>query len=260
MASKKVTVLTATTGREDLSRCIESVRSQSYTGHIEHIVIVDGPDATQRFEMLDYWKMGNPKGYWHIEHENDSQLQIVHLPKSIGKDRWNGHRIYMAGTAMADGDYVCFLDDDNLFKPNHVESLVNVIEKQFRDWSYSFRLLHDANGKNLGNDDCESLGKWASVCGPQDYFIDVNCFMLPIQMAVQILPAWYRKFREPNQMEVDRMLTAVLRHNWSNFDSNYDYTVDYKVAGGALSVQPSFFEEGNKLMLKRYNGKLPWVR
>lgn len=257
--SKMVTVLTATTGRKDLVACIKSVQNQTYRP-IEHIIIVDGPEATERFNGLDFWNVDNPEGYWSVAYDDNKgcKIQIVHLPKSIGSDRWNGHRIYMAGTAMADGHYVCFLDDDNTFEHTHVESLVNVIEKQFRDWSYSFRTLVDNKGNSLGNDDCESLGQWASVCGSQDYFIDVNCFMLPIQIAVQILPSWYRKFREPGQMEVDRMLTYQLRKNWSNFDSNYNYTVNYKVAGGALSVQPEFFIEGNKAMLQRYNGKLPW--
>jgi glycosyltransferase involved in cell wall biosynthesis len=239
--SKKVTVLTATTGRPDLAACIKSVSEQTYE-NIEHIIIIDGPDAMNRLGYLPH----NDKRYY------------LEMPKSIGKDRWNGHRIYMMGTAMADGDYVCFLDDDNFFDPEHVESLVKVIEKEWRDWSYSFRKLHDANGNSLGQDDCESLGKWPSVCGPTDYFVDVNCFMLPIKMAVHLLPTWYRKFREPGQMEIDRALTYELRRNWQNYDSNYRYTVNYKVAGGPLSVQPSFFEQGNKAMLQRYNGKLPW--
>lgn len=248
---KKITVLTATTGRQDLIRCVQSVINQTYEGQIEHLVIVDGPDAQNNIKnLLRYTalKKGNRDVQW------------IYLPKSIGKDRWNGHRIYASGTFMADGDYVCFLDDDNYFEPNHIESLVHVIEKQFRDWSYSFRSLFDERCMHLGNDDCESLGQWPSVCGPTDYFIDVNCFMLPVKMAVEIAPVWYRKFREPGQPEVDRMLTHVLRQRWPNFDSNYKYSVGYKVAGGALSVQPVFFIEGNKVMLQRYNGKLPWVR
>lgn len=245
--SKKVTVITSTTGRDDLLNCISSVSRQTYRP-IEHVVVFDGPEARQKFG----WAIADP------DQNADYALNAVMLPKSIGKDRWNGHRIYMAGTAMADGEYVCFLDDDNTFAPNHVESLINVIEKEFRDWSYSFRRLIDGQGNHLGNDDCESLGKWPSVCHPQDYFIDVNCFMLPIKTAVQIIPHWYRKFREPGQMEVDRMLTYQLSRGWPNFDSNYQYTVDYKVAGGPLSVQPEFFERGNKSMLQRYNGKLPW--
>jgi glycosyltransferase involved in cell wall biosynthesis len=245
---KKVTVLTATTGREDLIRCIKSVAKQTHQ-NIEHIVIVDGPEAQSRVLKI----------YHNLRLSNDQyKLQFVFLPKSIGKDRWNGHRIYPSGTFMADGDYVCFLDDDNYFQPDHVESLVHVIEKQFRDWSYSFRTLFDANNNRLGNDDCESLGQWPSVCGPTDYFIDVNCFMLPIKMAVEIAPTWYRKFREPGQPEVDRVLTHRLRQYYPNFDSNYKYSVNYKVAGGALSVQPEFFEQGNNAMLQRYNGKLPW--
>ena len=256
--SKKVTVLTATTGRTDLARCIESVRQQTYQ-NIEHIVIVDGPEAERRYMSLDYWKHDNPDGYWNTKSSvKDYDLQVVELSKSIGKDRWNGHRIYASSTYMADGEYVCFLDDDNLFKPDHIQSLVNVIEKQFRDWSYSFRSIIDERGIEILKDDCESLGQWPSVCGPTDYFIDVNCFMLPIKMAVEITPHWYRKFREPGQPEVDRVLTHVLRTRWPNFDCNYKYSVDYKVSGAALSVQPEFFIHGNKAMLQRYNGKLPW--
>ena len=37
-----VTVVTATTGKAELARCIESVRSQDYRGAIQHIVVVDG--------------------------------------------------------------------------------------------------------------------------------------------------------------------------------------------------------------------------
>lgn len=253
--NKKVTVLTATTGRKDVFRCIKSVRAQTYRP-IEHIVLVDGMNA--QTNLLNNACIND--GLQEIYNCDDYTLTYVFLPKSIGKDRWNGHRIYMAGTAMADGDYVCFLDDDNYFKPTHIESLVRVIEKQFRDWSYSLRSLIDLDGNPLGTDDCESLGQWPSVCGPNDYFIDVNCFLLPVKSAVQILPAWYRKFREPGQMEVDRMLTHELRRLWPNYDCNYDYSVAYTVGGGALSVQPEFFQSGNKLMLDRYKGKLPWKK
>lgn len=217
---------------------------------------MDGPDAMSRAKNVWCVNDGDQTPY----NDENFNLMYLELPKSIGKDRWNGHRIYMMGTAMADGDYVCFLDDDNTFAPNHIESLVNVIEKEFRDWAFSFRSLHDANGNDLGRDDCESLGKWPSVIDPLDYFIDVNCFMIPTKMAVHLLPSWYRKFREPGQMEVDRMLTYFMRKNWQNFDSNYKYSVNYKVAGGALSVQPAFFEQGNAEMKRRYGGKLPWVK
>lgn len=258
----KVTVLTATTGREDLARCVHSVWSQTHRP-LEHIVFLDGPEAQGSApEYATFMDSGRQfsKTPWslHRNVDDDYSLYFVNLPKSIGKDRWNGHRIYAAGSYMADGDYVSFLDDDNRFEPNHIQSLVKVIEKQFRTWAYSFRKLHDANGASLGQDDCESLGNWPSICGPTDYFVDVNCFLIPTKIAVQMTPVWYRKFREPNQMEIDRALTAWLRQNYSNFDSNYEYTVDYKVAGGPLSVQPEFFKQGNEAMLRFYNGKLPW--
>ena len=51
------------------------------------------------------------------------------LPYSTGKDRFNGHRIYGAGTYLSKGDFLIFLDDDNSLEPNHVEECVKTIQR-----------------------------------------------------------------------------------------------------------------------------------
>ncbi|NDZ17249.1 hypothetical protein C7T35_28930 [Variovorax sp. WS11] len=95
---------------------------------------------------------------------------------------------------------------------------------------------------------------------PDDLFIDVNCCFLPKRLAVQISPLWYRKARKPGQPEVDRVIAHALRQIAPTYDCTYGYTVNDRAGNTPLSVQPEFFVQGNAEMLRRFNGRLPWVR
>jgi len=244
----KVSVITATTGGVRLANCIESIRNQTYK-NIEHYVIVDGSDRwKQTSEILN--AMEFPDG--------NNEFVIV-LPHATGLNRFNGHRIYGGFSFLTNGDYITWLDDDNEFTPNHIESLVKITQEKQLDWAYSLRQIVDSKGEFICNDDCENLGKYKSVLN--DHFVDVSCFFVRRELAVNIAPIWYRQARPPNgMMEVDRALTAVLMHeqNKLKFDSNNDYTVKYRVGSTGISVQTDFFINGNAEMLKRYAGKLPW--
>ena len=186
------------------------------------------------------------------------RLDRIYLPYSVGKDRWNGHRMYAAGSYLAEGHFLMFLDDDNYIEPDHIAKCLDVLPGH--DWVFSLRTLVSPDGKDLGRDDCESLGKWASILHPEDYFVDVNCYFLPKNVAVILSPIWNRKFREPGQPEVDRVLCQNLRHHFPRFECTYKYSVNYTVGNSPISVQPEFFRQGNEAMLRRYNGILPWVK
>ena len=244
----KVSVITATTGNARLANCIESVRNQTYK-NIEHVVVVDGRSRWESVsEILDA-----------LEFPNGSNEHVIVLPHPTGLNRFNGHRIYGGFSFLASGDYIAWLDDDNEFTPNHIESLVRITEEKNLDWAYSLRQIVDSEGKFICNDDCENLGKYKSVIN--DHFVDVSCFFVRRELAVNIAPVWYRQARPPQGvMEVDRALTAVLMHeqNKLKFDTNNDYTVKYRVGSTGISVQADFFINGNAEMLKRYAGKLPW--
>lgn len=244
----KVTIITATTGGDRLANCIDSVRNQTYRDY-EHIVVVDGKNK---------WDGTDPI-LKAAEFPNVSNEHLMILPYATGLNRFNGHRIYAAFTLLADCDYVCWLDDDNEFTPNHLESLVSVVKEKNLDWAYSLRQIIDSEGNFICNDDCENLGKWKSILN--DHFVDVSCFFVKREVAVQLAPVWYRPARPGNGiMEVDRALTAVLMHenNKLKFDTNADYTVKYRVGSTGISVRKEFFLEGNAAMLNRYSGKLPW--
>jgi hypothetical protein len=244
----KISIITPTTGNPFLTDCIESVRNQTYK-NIEHLVIIDG---RSRWHEIDDMLIAS-------EFPNSFNEHICILPYPTGINRYNGHRVYGSATYFADGDYHIWLDEDNLLESNHVESLVKLTQKNKLDWAYSLRQIIDSKGNFICNDDCENLGKYKSVLN--DHFVDVNCFFIRRELAVNISPIWYRQAR-PSQgiMEVDRALTTVLMHeqNKLKFDTNNDYTVKYRVGSTGISVKAEFFINGNAEMLKRYAGKLPW--
>jgi glycosyltransferase involved in cell wall biosynthesis len=239
-ASPLVTVVTPTTGNLCVFRAIESVAVQSHK-LIQHLLVIDNPDtpAEIKRKIREY------------------KVDVIELPYATGKDRFNGHRIYGASAFLGKGDYFCFLDEDNWFDADHVASLIEVISRGFA-WAYSLRKIVDTEGNFICNDDCESLGKWPSVLGERDYFVDANCYCLPRSAAVISSPIWYRRFREPNMLEVDRALMAFLRGNGAPYDCSYLYSVNYRVGNSTLSVRKEFFLEGNRRMQQQRQGSLPW--
>lgn len=112
----KVSVITATYNRHDLlvNRCIPSVEAQTYS-NVEHIIVSDGPEE---------------------ETENIS-LQLGRNWRSFSNGESFGAIPRLVGAYMATGDYICYLDDDNEYEPEHVERLVEYIEKHGVDFVYS---------------------------------------------------------------------------------------------------------------------------
>ena len=251
----RVSVITPTTGNPYLAECISSVRAQTYK-NIEHIVVVDGQErwgATQGILFNAEFPQGAERGANSNEH-------VCVLPYPTGTNRYNGHRVYGAATYFADGDYHIWLDDDNALEPDHIEKLVKLVQEKKLDWAFSLRKIIDKDSNIICLDDCESLGLWHSILSPNDFFVDVNCYFVKKEVAVGMSPVWYRKFREPGQMEIDRAIASVLmaKHNNLKHDCTREYSVKYRVGNTGLSVQGEFFLRGNEAMLKIHNGKLPW--
>jgi glycosyltransferase involved in cell wall biosynthesis len=237
MNNPLVTIITPTIGTKHLEQCVDSVANQTYK-NIQHLIVVDGKEHRKKAEQQIH-----------------SDADVLVLPYNTGHDQYNGHRIYGASTFLAKGAYYIFLDEDNWLEPNHVESLVNSIDNN--GWAYTLRKIVDTEGNYICNDDCESLGNWQSILN--DYFVDVNCYIVRRDIALNFAPGWYRRARHPQeQPEVDRLLSGWLRQN--NFKANCtgDYTVNYRVASRADSVTGEFFLKGNEYMKQRLNGEFPW--
>jgi len=55
-------------------------------------------------------------------------------------------------------------------------------------------------------------------------------------------------------------LSPYMMQTQTEFDTNGQYTINYRVASRGDSVQAEFFLKGNEVMKKQYNGDLPWTK
>lgn len=239
--SKKVTIITPTTGSGYLAKNLLSVSEQTYN-NVEHMVVIDGPNFADNAErILDEFQ----------------GKTVICLPENTGADQYNGHRIYGAMPYICNSDFIVYLDEDNWVEPEHVESLVKVAENN--DWAFSLRKIIDSEGTYICNDDCENLGLWPTCISDSEYFVDVGAYFLPTKIAIQISPLWYRRARHPDeQPEVDRIIMNVLLQYGFKYDTNGKYTLNYRVGNRDDSVKSDFFLWGNEKHKQKYNGDYPW--
>lgn len=243
-----VTVVTAAIGHRNLLKNLASVQQQTYR-RVEHFVVIDGLEHRRQVEATI------------AELPETSQpLQVIVLPHATGKDRWCGHRIYGAMSFLVNSEFVCYLDEDNWFEPDHVESLVAVIQATESKWGFSLRNIVDENGQFIAPDLCESLGNLHPVFNaPGVHLVDTSCYMLRREVAVQFAPAWYGQTRPGRgAMERDRLVCKTLLEECPQVCSTRRHTLNYTVGNRPDSVKAGFFLRGNEVMRRKYPGGLPW--
>ena len=239
-----VTVIIPTTASAELNQAIKSVLNQTYKDTTCYVV-ADGPDYVHAVKMT----------VKNLEFNNIdiSRVKICNLPINVGSNGFYGHRVYAAFTHLVNSKYVMYLDQDNWFDENHVETCVNTIEQQNLDWCYSLRSIYDKDGKFLVNDNCESLGKWPVFSGDYNH-IDTNCYCLKTNIAIKLASVWHGGWGQ------DRAFYSVLQGSFRNYDTTGKFTVNYRVGGNEGSVKKEFFEYGNAIMSEKYKEGFPWKK
>jgi len=232
---KSVIIITPTTGDKTLEKCVSSVNCQTYP-NLVHLVVADGPQFVLNTKIII---------------EDASKVKFLPLVENTGANGYNGHRIYAAAGHLVNQDYIIYLDQDNWFDDNHVETMLKTIEENNLDWCYSLRKICDKEGNYLFNDDCESLGKWAAYINPNVYHIDTNCYCIKREIAINLSSVWHRGW------DADRMFYRTLNHYFPKYDTTGKYTVNYRLGGNESSVTKEFFDRGNDIMAKKYQS-FPW--
>jgi hypothetical protein len=241
-----VAVITGTTGARTLRETVISVQKQTVPVH--HWIIVDGAQYEESVAKV----LGKiPK--------NESKVYTQHilvLPENTGGSGYLCHRINGALPWLVNTEYVCFLDEDNMFAPTHVENLLEALHKTpGARWAHAFRTLIDEEGSVICNDTCESLGGLShTVLNRDDRLVDTNCYLFQRQLAVQISPLWNVKARQPGEMEADRQVCHVLLKQEPLYGVSAAYSVLYRVAGRSDSVNAEFFKKGNALLGRGVGG------
>lgn len=227
-------VITPTIGTHHLKQCLESVARQTYR-NVKHYVYIDGKDKVDVvLEMT--------KDYPNVSH--------VVLDENVGKGFY-GHRVYAASSFLTNADVICYLDEDNWYETTHIFDLLKKY-KEGCDWCYSLRRIVDKEGNYLCNDDCESLGKWPTAHNSSVYHVDTSCFSVKQQVALAIGHGWY------GQWGADRKFFELARKHFPKYDCTGRYTLNYRLDGNPNSVTRDFFDRGNNVQMKRYNGIFPW--
>lgn len=113
-----ITIIIPTHGRNELlKKTLDSVNSQSYK-HKEIIVVDDngrGSEIQRETKKI-------------IDSLNYEVRYIVH------EENLNGSAARNTGLNHANGDYICFLDDDDWFESNKLELQLEYLTKLDKDW------------------------------------------------------------------------------------------------------------------------------
>ena len=221
---KTVAVVTSTIGRPELTLAIKSVQNQTYP--CKHYVFVDGNI---------FWDKAKPI----LEQFPD--VIPIYLPMNTGKNGILNGAINAAAAFLVEEDIICYLDDDNQLREDHIESLMNVIE-QGADFAYSLRAFYDSNHQFICRDDYESLGNWKPkenvlvrfimedgqqigcfINNKTKKHIDTNCYAIPREIAQKTAHAWYTPFLG------DQKFFSALNQSELKGQTSGKYTVKYTV-------------------------------
>jgi hypothetical protein len=229
-------VIIPTTGVPEVRCAIESVLNQTYS--TKCYLVCDGNAYSGKVHVIA------------AEYAGNKNFQVCYLPENVGADGFYGHRVYAAFTHLINTKHVLYLDQDNWFENNHVQTCIDTINDKKLDWCYSLRNIFDKECNFMLQDNCESLGKWQAYTNTNH--IDTNCYCIKTEIAVKLASAWHGGWGQ------DRVFFANLAHHFKNFDCTREYTTNYRLAGNDNSVTQQFFEVGNNKMNVIYNGVLPW--
>lgn len=233
---KSVTVVTPSILSDKLIDAIESVSNQTYS-NLTHLVVIDGEEHRSKMPRL-----------------SKKNLKFMTLPWNTGANGFYGHRIYAGIPHFLNSDYIFFLDEDNWYEPDHVASLVEVLDKGY-DFVHSLRKIYNPDKSYVADDNCEALGQWPIYFTHQNpqYLIDTSSFAFDRKFLEQTCHLWHSGWGGDR-----RYFYAV--QEYAKWETSRKHTLCYRLDGNTGSVDANFFIKGNAEQLQHYNGELPWLK
>jgi len=235
--SLSVAVVTSTQGRNTICKAIESVRDQSYEGKVKHYVFAHGQPYHVKVDILL---------------EDYPYVEGVYLPNANGGNGYAMAPVFAMAPYVINEDVVFFLDDDNWYEADHIESLVSMIEEHKLDWAYSLRKIVDDEGKFICDDDCESLGCVPNATG--HYLVDNSCYAVRTDVARRHSHAWYIP------VVSDRNFQAALMQAKHRTGTTGKHSVNYRISkDGSGGMTAEKFINNNEYM-KHNRPDFSWVQ
>lgn len=146
-----VSIITPTWQRHELLReTIDDVRRQTYRP-LEHVVVSDGPDDPLMDALVysDLQRITDPR-WVDLRSAELGRNWSTFLPRSFGVAPLT------VGAMLARGEYHMWLCDDERMQPDHVEHLVDLIERTGADFVYPqvlmWKTAHPGVAWTIGTD------------------------------------------------------------------------------------------------------------
>lgn len=236
------TVITSTIGRPELRQTIESVRAQTWPS-VRHHVYVNGPKyhESARAILADY-----------------PGVTAFYMPEETGDYGTGGSMadVFAAGAFLTRSDWIFYLDDDNFYEPDHIESVLSFAEREQLEWAYTLRKLVDKSGAYICDDDWVSLGRYKPRNGSEDgtRIIDNSCFAVTRKLAQRYALAWTAL-----PIVADRCFQMALTENGHRHGCTGRSTVNYRLGTGTANATTEQVLATRALVdAERPAGGFPW--
>jgi glycosyltransferase involved in cell wall biosynthesis len=231
--SLSVAVVTSTQGRSTITKAIQSVKDQ--TRKATHYVFIHGAEYSDKT----------------IPHLADDTV-AVHLPRANGGGGYGMAPVFALAPFAITEDIICYLDDDNWYEPDHIESVVEMIEKHDLGWAYSLRKIVDNEGNFICDDNCESLG-----CTPNSanqYLVDNSCYVVRTDVARRHSHAWYVPIISDRSFQSELMRAKLPTGTTGKHSVNYRLSKD---GTGGMTAEKFL---GNNEWMKQNRPNFSWTQ
>ena len=235
--SLSVAVVTSTQGRNTICQALESVRKQTYKGKVRHYVFAHGQPHHVRVDILL---------------EDYPYVEGIYLPNNNGGNGYAMAPVFAMAPYVISEDVIFYLDDDNWYEPDHIESLISIIEDHDLEWAYSLRKIVDNEGEFICDDNCESLGMYLNATN--HYLVDNSCYAVRADVARRHSHAWYVPIIS------DRNFQAALMQAQYSAGTTGKHSVNYRIStDGSGGMTAEKFINNNEYM-KQNHPHFQWAQ
>ncbi|HEX5392827.1 MAG TPA: sulfotransferase [Rhodocyclaceae bacterium] len=204
-----VAVVMPTVGRAEILQAVRSVYAQTDAGRIQLLIGVDIPrgDFSQLEALLDEAPSHVTPCLFYPGYSTSVRHGGMHPAR-------DGGTLRSIMSYLANARYLAYLDDDNWWAPNHLQSLLSAV--QGHHWAFALRwFVHPESRIPVCVDDWESVGPGRGYF--KDNFggwVDPNCLLIDKIACEPALRWWSIPLPgDTNAMSADRHVYRWLQQN-----------------------------------------------
>jgi hypothetical protein len=180
-----VAIVMATVVRPSLAQAIRSIFAQRFAGRIQILI------------GIDRWE-GERAVVEALLAECPSHAVVTRIDLGYSTSQRHGglYPSFFGGALKtilsyaANSRYVTYLDDDNWYAPDHLETMLEAMKG--KAWAFALRhFVEGRSGDLLCPDTWESVGPRRGVYAKsQGGFVDTNCFFIDKLACNDVFPEW----------------------------------------------------------------------